>query len=148
MTRLEPVPRELVTWPRASANDLAASIEHLGLTLASTERQDRLPDGTVGFPLFAGLAAVVSLISANESTPVTDTDLPAWGISNEMAVDLTRQQTRLDPSAQRSIVLLEGAETLVVESKSPIEASSIMWLSELLAGRSPTAPWLLWHPNM
>jgi hypothetical protein len=135
MTRLERVPRELATWPSASTNNLAGSIEHLRLTLASKERQDRLPDDAAGRPLFAGLAAVVSLISANESTPVTDTDLAAWGISNKMAVDLALRQTRLDPSAQRSIVLFEGAETLVVESKSPIAASSIMWLSELLGGQ-------------
>lgn len=137
MTRLERVPLELVTWPRASANNLAGSIEHLRLTLASTERQDRLPDDAAGRPLFAGLAAVVCSISANGSVVVTDTDLDAWGISNEMAVDLALHQTRLDPSPQRSIVLFEGAETLVVESKSPIAASSVMWLPELLGGQIP-----------
>ena len=119
-------------------HDLDGAIDSLRLVPVSDSRAvTLLPDDALAIPLFPGVVGAVAIARNGRIEFVSEERINSWGITVSMAVSVAETNTRSGLDLRRSTVMVHDAQVIVLESDTPVTASALCWLDDIVGTALP-----------
>jgi len=126
-----------------SRDGLDSAIGALRLVAVDDAARHLLPGGAPSVNLAPGIAAAVAVTRGDTPEFVDAKRCERWGITTDMAMSIATSNTPDSADIRIDTVVVQDAETIVLESRLPIAASALSWLDEVVDTALPVGALIL-----
>ena len=113
------------------------------VAVSTSQARDLLPLDAITTPVSDGLVGAVAIARGGSIDFVGESRCERWGITPAMIGCVADSHPRAEGRIDRDVVLVDGSETVVLESRLPIAATALGFLEEFVAVPLPVGSLVL-----